>query len=216
MQNEKRMRVLKVQGKGQVSLEPDMLTLSFDVETKARDYEACLNTLNARAEDLRRSMLASGLERTELKTSAFNVRVENQYKSGQHIFVGYAASHRMSIDLPMEKALLNKVFRHIAQGHSGAEITLSFSVKDKDDLRKRVLAQAVQTAKENAETLASAAGVTLGKLQQIDYGWAEVRIHRPEAIMMCEDSPAMSEDGEIEPADVTAEDNVTLVYEIAD
>ncbi len=208
------MRLLKVQGKGYVTTEPDMVTLSFDVEVKVRDYEECLRTLNARADDLRQSMTASGLARAQLKTSAFNVRVETQYKGGQHIFAGYSASHRMQIELPVDKELLNQVLRHVARGHSGAEIKLAFSVKDKDALRKKVLTQAVKTAKENAETLASAVGVKLGKLVQMDYGWAEVHIYDREASMLCE-GPGMPElDADIEPEDVHAEDNVTLVYEM--
>ncbi len=162
-------------------------------------------------------MTASGLERAELKTSSFNVRVETQYKGGQHVFAGYSASHTMQIELPMDKELLNKVFRHIAQGHGGAEIQVLFSVKDKGALRKKVLAQAVQTAKGNAETLASAAGVTLGKLLQLDYGWAEVRVYDRVANVTCESSAAMREyDVDIEPEDVAAEDSVTLVYEITE
>jgi uncharacterized protein YggE len=208
--------MMKVQGKGRVSTEPDIVTLSFDVEVKVRDYEDCLRTLNVRAEDLRQSMIASGLDKAQLKTSAFTVSVETQYKDGQHVFAGYSASHRMQIELPVDRALLNKVLRHVAQGHSGAEIRLAFSVKDKDALRKRVLAQAVQTARENAETLASAAGLKLGKLMQMDYGWAEVRIYDREASMVC-GAPAMPAfDADIEPEDVGAEDNVTLVYEIAE
>jgi uncharacterized protein YggE len=162
------MRLLKVQGKGRVNVEPDLVVLSFGVETKARDYAECLQDLNARAEDLRSSMTVGGLDRAKLKTSAFNVRVETQYTGGRHVFAGYCASHNMTIELPVDKELLNRTLRHIAHGHSGAEITLAFSVKDKDALRKRVLMEAVRTAKVNAEILASAAGMCLGKLQQID------------------------------------------------
>jgi hypothetical protein len=212
------MRVLKVQGKGRVSIEPDLVTLSFEVETQAMDYEECLRGLNARAEDLRASMTAAGLDRAEMKTTAFAVRVETQYKDGQHLFGGYRASHNLHIEVPVDKALLNRVLRHVARGHSGAEIQLTFSVKDKAGLRKRVLAEAVRTARDNAETLAAAAGITLGTLQQIDYGWAEVRIYDREATMICESlDPARPEgEADIEPEDVAAEDNVTLVYEIAD
>lgn len=210
------MRVLKVQGTGRVSVEPDMVTLSFDVAVRDEDYEESLRCLNAQVEDLRASMTASGLDRTELKTSNFSVSVDNEYKDGRHVFVGYIASHRMSIEIPVDKELLNKVIRHVAKGHSGAEIKLSFSVRDKDALRKTVLAQAVQTAKENATTLAKAAGVKLGQLQQIDYGWTEVRIHDQEANMSCAMPAEPDFAADIEPDDVTAEDNVTLVYEIAE
>ena len=82
------MRILKVQGKGRVNAEPDLITLSFEVETKAKDYEECLRSLNACTEDLRASMMAAQLDRTELKTTAFNVRVETKYNSntGQRLF----------------------------------------------------------------------------------------------------------------------------------
>ncbi len=209
------MRSLKVQGKGRVSTEPDIVTLSFDVEVEELDYEECLRTLNTRAEDLRQSMVASGLEKTNLKTSSFSVRVRNVYEDEHYVFAGYSASHRMRIELPQDKALLNKVLRHVAQGHSGAEIRLSYSVKDKDSLRKRVLTNAVQVAKDNAETLASAAGLKLGKIMQMDYGWAEVHIYDREVNMVC-NAKAISDSADIEPEDVNAEDNVTLVYEITD
>lgn len=210
------MRLLKVQGKGRVSVEPDMVTISFNVEVNEIDYGDCLRILNEQTEDLRGSMTASGLDAGILKTSAFNVRVDTDYHEGEHIFVGYSASHRMKIELPMDKDLLNKVLRQVAQGHSGAEIRLSFSVRDKDALRKSVLTNAVQTARENAETLASAAGLKLGKLMQMDYGWAEVRIYDREADMVCETTAGPDFNVNIEPEDVSAEDNVTLVYEIAE
>lgn len=77
-------------------------------------------------------------------------------------------------------------------------------------------AEAVRVAKKNAAALTAAAGVKLGKLQQIDYGWSEVRIYDREASVLCEgDSPLPScSEADIEPEDVSAEDNVTLVYEI--
>ena len=132
------MRILKVQGKGHVNIAPDMVTLSFDVEAKAKEYAESLRELNTRTEDLRGSMTASGLERAELKTSSFNVRVDSQYKNGLNIFVGYVASHTMRIELPLEKELLNKVLRCVAHGHSGAQVNLAFSVRDKASLRRQV------------------------------------------------------------------------------
>ena len=208
------MRLLKVQGKGHVNAEPDMVKLSFDVEVDVYDYGKCLSTLNARVDNLRQSMSGAGLERTELKTSSFDVRVKTEYRGGQHVFAGYTASHRMHIDLPVDKDLLNQVLHHVANSHSGAQINISFSVRDKNSLLKQVLTQAVKTAKTNAETLASAAGVKLGKLVEMEYGWSEVRVYDREASMVCQESSPMDIRADIEPEDVHAEDTVTLVYEL--
>ena len=72
----------------------------------------------------------------------------------------------------------------------------------------------MQTAKTNAQTLAAAAGVTLGSLQQIDYGWAEVRIYEQDANLSCPGPEALAAEADIDPQDVKAEDTVTLVYEV--
>ena len=82
-------------------------------------------------------------------------------------------------------------------------------------MRKLVLEDAVRKAKTNAETLAAAAGVRLGALVQMDYGWLEVRFSTGEYDCCCEsgeDNPMVPPD--IEPEDVKAEDSVTLIYEI--
>ena len=211
------MRLLKVQGKGNVTMEPDIVTISFSVDVKVWDYDECLQTLNKRTEDLRQSMVASGLDKAQLKTSAFNVDVKTRYKDGETFFDGYSASHRLHIEIPQDKVLMNKVLRHVSKGHSGASIKLSFSIKDKDMLRKKVLTQAVLAAKENATTLAAASDLKLGKLMQMDYGWSEVHIYEHEDNFMCEClSAPMDYNADIDPEDVRAEDCVTLVYEILD
>ena len=211
------MRQLKVVGKGYISAEPDLVTLTFNVESKAKEYEKSIQDLNQRADDLRESMITAGLDKAQLKTTAFSVQVETQYVDGQNIFTGYIASHQMQIELAMDKLLMNKVFKHIAQSHSGAEVRLSFSVKDKDALRKRVLVQAVQTAQDNAATLADAAGVKLGELIEVVYGVEEARIYDRQVNVLAQSSVRMAKyEVDIEPSDVTAEDNVTLIYEITD
>jgi uncharacterized protein len=211
------MKLIKVQGKGNISSPPDTATLAFEIEARSRDYAQCLQHLNTRAEDLRQSVAAGSAERAVLKTTAFNVSVETQYQDGRHLHVGYIASHCLQIEMPMDTPLLNRVFRQVAGGRSGAQVKITFSVKDKDALRRRVLADAVRVAKANAALLAEAAGVRLGPLQQIEYGWSEIRLQERQANVLCEAAPMTSNyQPDIQPEDVTADDNVTLVYAIED
>ena len=69
-------------------------------------------------------------------------------------------------------------------------------------------------AKDNAQTLSQSAGVQLGEILRIDYGWTEVRF---EERVMSYDSAEMptSPMPDIEPAEMTASDNVTVVWKIA-
>ena len=210
------MRVVRVQGKGRVSTEPDICVLSFSVEELTKEYGDCMSNLNQRTEQLRKGLRASGINIHDVKTTDFNIRVETKYAQGRHVFVGYRGSHRLHVELPTDKDLLNKILGKIVKARSGAEISIAFSIKDKESLKKETLQDAVRVAETNARTLADAAGLKLGKLQQLDYGWTEVRIHEYETNMVC--APTMMDEYsiDIEPEDVFAEDNVTLVYEIED
>ena len=152
------MRMVRVQGRGYVSAEPDIVTLSFQVEVKAWEYAECLRELNERTEELRAGIESAGVDRKDLKTTSFRVGVDTKYSDGRHTFWGYEASHRLHIELSADKDLLNRVLRNIAQGQSGAEIHISFSVRDKEGLKKRAMEEAVVAAKKNAETLAKASG----------------------------------------------------------
>ncbi len=207
------MKHLSVQGKGQVRTEPDIVIISFDVSGRAMDYEAALKNLNYRVNNLRENLSTSGLDKKDLKTTDFNVGVETDYKDGRRIFRGYSATHRLKIELPIEQKLLNSVLSNIGEGYSGAKIDLEFSVKDKEALREQVLIQAVQSAKKNAEILASAAGVRLGEIKEINYNWAEIHLFDRRSEMVCES--AVDYGADFEPEEISATDNVTIIYEIS-
>jgi uncharacterized protein len=211
------MRVIKVQGKGRVAVQPDTVVITFDVDEKAKEYKDCLNNLNQKTNMLRSDIEAIGRAGSELKTSNFSLRVHTKYTGGRHVFDGYGGSHTLRIEFPADKDILNKVLRQIAQGHSGAEIRLTFTVRDKEAVKKAALVEAVKTAQKNAQILAEAAGLRLGQIQQVDYGWAEIRIYDWGIDMVCQSEPApMQYEPDIKPEDIAAEDNVTLVYEITE
>lgn len=208
------MKHLTVQGKGSVSAEPDIVLISFTVSGTAMDYEAALKNLNNRVNNLRENLSASGLDKEDLKTTDFNVSVETEYKNDRRIFAGYRATHRLTIELPLEKELLNSVLANIGEGYSGAQISLQFSVKDRESLKEQVLIQAVKNARKNAEILASAAGVKLGEIREINYHWSEVHFYHRRAEMVCESAAEYNVD--IEPEEISATDNVTIIYEISE
>jgi len=92
-------------------------------------------------------------------------------------------------------------------------------VKDKDGLKRKAMELAVNAAKENAVAIAKTAGISLGKLRQVDYGWAEVRFSNNELNLICEDNKSdekMDYNFDFEPVSVYVRESVTLFYEIED
>ena len=216
LEKAKDMKILKVIGEGTVTSQPDQVILSFNVKSKSMEYSTCINNLNTKTDNLRNNIVSADLSKTDLKTTSFNIDSEFRYNNNDdYIFDGYSASHQLVIKLPMDKELLNQVLHRITEGHSEAEIEMDFTIRDQEAVNRKVLARAVQNARQNAETLATAAGVVLGELQQIDYGGSEVRVRHLRSNILCEQSFSDSlHFVDIETADVKSQDSVTLVYEV--
>ena len=105
-----------------------------------------------------------------------------------------------------------------AAEQSGAEpeLSLSFTVKDRFALQERVLTDAAQKARKNAEILAKASGVTLGALQSVTYHDPQ---HEPLSATRCNlvgmaKGAAMCDGIAINPEDITAEETAVFVWEI--
>jgi uncharacterized protein YggE len=109
------MGAITVKGRGYVSAQPDVVTLSFDIGTKARDYAECVDGLTGRTAALRQDLAAAGADCAELKTTDFSVNVAYRYDKSRYHFDGYSASHRMEIELPVDKDMLNRVLGAVAK-----------------------------------------------------------------------------------------------------
>ena len=106
----------------------------------------------------------------------------------------------------------------LANSPLSPEFHLSYTVKDPEAVKNRLLGKAVKDAKAKADILASAAEVTLGKMMSIDYSWNKISFEtRPveleEEPMVCA-PPKASYDLNIEPDDIQVSDTVTVVWEI--
>lgn len=211
---ELRIRTLTVKGRGLVSSDPDLVVLSFKVSGRDRSYSASIEKLNEHVEALRCDLGTVGIERKKSKTTNFGVHADYDYVDGERIFQGYVASHDLRLELPLDKDLLNRALAQVAQSASEATVNISFDVSDKETLHRRALRAAVENARDSALVLADAAGVTLGEMVRIDYGFVEVRVRSRhvsyDAGVLAEAAPAP----DIEPEALNAQENVTVVWAI--
>ncbi len=212
-------RTLTVRGAGTASADPDLTVLSFGVVGRDPSYSASVEELNGRVEALREDLEAAGVERTRLKTTSFDVRDDRRYDrdTGKHVFLGYEASHRLRLELPFDKELLNGVLTRVASSASEAAVTISFDVSDVESLRRRAMRAAVADAREGARVLAEASGATLGEILSIDYSYVEIRTRRlsyefANASAMYDAAPPAPD---VEPEALDAEEGVTVVWEIS-
>ena len=211
------MKTLKVQGKGEVSITPDICIFSMLVSEKNKDYAECHQALNIQVDQLRSGLISIGVEPTLIKTSDYSISQVSTYSKHheKHVPDGYRGQHRLTLQIPIDKDRMNNVFAFLAKGSSDPSISISFGVSDNEAVRKNLLRNSVAVAKVNAETIAEAAGISLGSIISIEYGWNEVRLYNEldyEASSCLSEPLACAPD--IEPNELNASDTVTIVYEI--
>ncbi|MBR6108026.1 MAG: SIMPL domain-containing protein [Oscillospiraceae bacterium] len=211
---------ITVKGTGTVKVAPDTVTVSFTLTAKAMEYKDMMLLAEKKSHALHDAAAAVGLNPDDLKTGSCNINSNYEHLPDEHgnyrpVFSGYISTQTAVLELPLDLEKLGKVFAASEQSGAEPELSLSFTVRDRFALQERVLTDAAQKARRNAEILAKASGVSLGALKSVSY---QDEPAEPRSMTRCMLGAAKSEamcDGiAINPEDITAEETAVFVWEI--
>ena len=216
------MRTIRITGKGQIKVKPDMTRLTITLEDNYREYSETLKHSSEATKQIKDLFLAFGFEKSRLKTLSFNIDTEyknyKEHDDYKRIFVGYSYRQVLKIEFDSDNKLLGKILYAIANSPLHPEFRISYTVKDPEAAKNRLLSKAMQDAKEKAFVLSQAADVTLKDIQSIDYSFVELdfQVNSIQNMLPSKASvPSMQDyDIEIEPDDIDVTDSVTVVWEI--
>lgn len=216
-------RSITVKGIGKLSLKPDQTVISLTLRSFDKIYDKSMDDAAEHLDRLRAALVGVGFAKDDLKTEDFNVGTEYESRqdrncSYKRVFVGYVVTHSLRIKFDFDTRLLSKSLGAITACFAEPELSVRFTVKDKDAVSTALLESACVNAKAKAEILARASSVTLGSLVSIDYSWGELHLYSPthyEIEERCIPMPcAADHDIKIEPDDIDVSDSVTFVWEI--
>ena len=219
------MRTIRVTGKGQIKVHPDMTRITITLEGMYKEYGETLKHSSEDTEMLKDILSAFGFERSDLKTLNFSVDTEYEsYKEKgtyRQRLTGYRFRHLMKLEFESDNERLGKILFALAGCPLHPEFRLGYTVKDPEAAKNMLLGKAVTDAKAKAEVLTCASGVTLKDIQNIDYSWGEINfeVSPMRGNMLMEEcmAPMASEDSydlDIEPDDIEVSDTVTVIWEI--
>ena len=220
------MRTIRVTGKGQIKVKPDMTRITLSLEGIFPEYGETLRRSSEDTERLKDLLTGFGFERSDLKTLNFSVDTEYEsYKDKgtyKQRFIGFKFYHMMKVEFDSDNGRLGRVLYALSHCPVKPEFRLSYTVKDPEAAKNELLSKAVTDAKEKASVLTQAAGVALKGIQNIDYSWGQINFEvQPMNRMLmadecCESSMtgAGSYDMDIEPDDIEVSDTVTVLWEI--
>jgi uncharacterized protein len=156
---------LTVQGTGQASATPDVLTSAFGFSTTAGSSAAALAENNDKVTHAITTLTDAGVARKDLQTTALNLAPQYTYPHGVPTLIGYQASETLSATLRNISTAGSAVDAVVNATGDAAQIqSLTFSFGDPTNVQDEARADAVAQARSHAETMAASAGKTLGAL----------------------------------------------------
>ena len=218
-------RIIRVTGKGQISVKPDMIRLLLTLEDIRETYEDTLEQSAKQVEILKDCFEQLGFQRTDLKTLNFHVDTEyesyqDEDKAWKQRFKGYKFIHSMKIEFDADNKRLGQVLYALAHAAVRPEFRINYTIKDPEAAKNQLLGKAISDSKEKARVLTEAAGVKLGDIVTIDYSWDEIAFvaepMRKNMLTMGVSSARNSDSYQIdiEPDNINVSDTVTVVWQI--
>jgi uncharacterized protein YggE len=163
-------RVISVPGVGRVSVQPDIATLRLGVMVVRQTAAAARESAAASMTAVLEALSARGVARKDLRTALLSLSPVTDYspETGPRV-TGYQAANSVAVtvrDLASAGALIDAALAAGATSMDG----LDFGVDDPSAAEEQARQLAMADARRRAQTIAQAAGLTLGAVTNVVEG----------------------------------------------
>ena len=163
---------VSVSGLAKVKLTPDRAVFTVSVETSAKTAGEAVQQNNSKIEQVIAALKKAGATEQEIQTTNFSIFPQQEFTENRRPrVVGYQVSNGLTVT----RATVNdagKLLQAAVDAGANQAGGLSLVVSDTSRGREEGLQRAFQDAKAKAETLAKAAGRTVGRALSISEGLA--------------------------------------------
>ena len=206
---------ITVTGQAEVAAVPDLAMVSAGTLTSARTAAEAVAANAAVMSGAFEALAAIGIAPRDIQTA--NLRIEPQYvypsSNGNRTEPPHIVAYQVTNQIAVRVRDVNKVgavFDALVEAGINQSGGISFTVADPTPLRNQALAAAIADARQQAEIMAEAAGVSLGALLSISPQSHVTPVPYARATMRME----AAADTPIAAGETTTAVQVTLSYEI--
>ncbi len=204
-------RIIAVDGTGEARTSPDNAELSVAIETTGATAEEAANRNAALAEKVTAALKSKLGDKGKISTGGYSLNPEYDQRPGHEkpAITGYSAQNSLTVETGAINLVGALIDSAISAGANRVNY-LNFSVKDDVKARTEAITIATRDAKAQADALASALGVKLGKVVKATT-LAEARPIPMQRMAMAMATKASTP---VEPGEVTVSATVSLTFEI--
>jgi hypothetical protein len=156
---------IQVTGQAEILVPADRVTVSFGVETESASAREASNLNASKMDAVISALRGTGIQDLEIETFGYTLVPEYRYPNredpNRQTISGYRATNHIRVSNPDVDAAGPLLDAGIQAG-ANRVVDLRFEASDTREARLMALAQAVESAREEARTIADAMGVVLG------------------------------------------------------
>ncbi|MDR0751803.1 MAG: SIMPL domain-containing protein [Christensenellaceae bacterium] len=176
--------IISVKGLGEISLKPDVIVIKMHVIAINLDYAKMNSDAAISISHLKQCFSGIGFNKKCLKTINFRItseyeRIKNTSSEWEDRFIGYKCQHDLVLEFEYDINKLEEVINAISESGVKPKYDIKFSVKNQKQIKKKLINSAVNDAKNKAQIIASAAGVKLGDIVNINYSEEVLNLFSP-------------------------------------
>lgn len=160
-----------VAGKGELTVKPDIATISFSVMEENMDVKKASDAVNKQITNIMTALKADGVAEADIKTTGYNIyprynyvnSASSIYGGGTQVLAGYDVTQSIEVKI-RDLANAGKVVTDLGTLNVTNISGLNFTEDKYDDLVRQARDAAIADARDQATKLAKSLGVKLVKI----------------------------------------------------
>ena len=103
-----RKNIIKVNGDGEIAVQPDTATVNLGVVTESKELMEAQQQNSIIANKVINSLIALGIDKNQIQTIEYRIEPNYDYSSGEQIFRGYKITHILQVKID-DLSIIGKV-----------------------------------------------------------------------------------------------------------
>jgi uncharacterized protein YggE len=164
---------VSVSGQGIVTIQPDTASVIVGVNIIDKTLSAAQEKATTAMTDVLAALKEAGIAERDIQTVNYSVNILQNYDSNGNpaTIEGFQVSNQVNVTV-RDLAALGSILDTVVGKGANAIYGISFYVDDPSTAQTQARTLAVENAKQKAEELAAAAGMTVGRILSISESYA--------------------------------------------